>query len=123
MRSSFLGKSNMKTKVWTVEAMDYYKTPELILSDYEKGYLTAVYECLASEEAKVYFDDYPEENFWYMVVVGERTFDLGIWLSDEDNINSEQVCVVYECHPDGTGSHSTDTSIEYYLKGASNADL
>jgi hypothetical protein len=24
--------------------MDYYKTPKLILSDYEKGYLTAFYE-------------------------------------------------------------------------------
>ena len=113
----------MKTKVWTVEAMDYYKTPELILSDYEKGYLTAIYDEKASVEAKVYFEEYPEENFWYMVVVGDRTFDLGIWLSDEDDTKSEQVCVAYECHPDGTGSYSTDTSIEYYLKGVSDADL
>ena len=124
MRSSFLGKSKMKTKVWTVEAMDYYKTPELILSDYEKGYLTAIYDELASVEAKEELDDAPDSNFWYMVVVGDRTFDLGIWLTDEDDINSEQVCVVHECHDyRGDGSYSTDVSLQYYLKGASDADL
>ena len=114
----------MKTKVWTVEAMDYYKTPELILSDYEKGYLTAIYDELASVEAKEELDDAPDSNFWYMVVVGDRTFDLGIWLTDEDDINSEQVCVVHECHDyRGDGSYSTDVSLQYYLKGASDADL
>ena len=56
-----------------------------------------------------------------MQVVGERTFDLGIWLSNEDDITSEKVCVVYECHPDSTGSYSTDVSFEYYLKGVSDA--
>ena len=113
----------MKTKVWTVTAMDYYKEPELILSNYEKGYLDAVYELQAQHEAKEYHDQYPEENFWFMQVIGKRTFDLGIWLSNEDDITSEKVCVVYECHPDGTGAYSTDTSIGYYLKGVSNADL
>ena len=94
---------------------------ELILTDYEKGYLTAIYDEKASVEAKWELDDAPDVNFWYMVVVGDRTFDLGIWLTDEDDINSEQVCVVHECHPDGTGCYSTHTELQYYLKEATNA--
>ena len=96
----------------------------LVLSDYEKGYLTAIYNELASVEAKAEFEECSDQNFWYMQVVGDRTFDLGIWLTDEDDIDSEQVCVVYECHDyRGDGSYSTDVSFEYYLKGDSNADL
>ena len=96
---------------------------ELPLSDYERGYLTAIYDELASVEAKEYLDDYPEENFWYMVVVGDRTFDLGIWLSNENDTASDKVCEVYECHEtiddmgNPSGSYSTDTSLGYYLKG------
>ena len=92
---------------------------ELILTDYEKGYLTAIYNELASVEAKADFEKCPDQNFWYCQVVGDRTFDLGIWLTDEDNIDSEQVCVVYECHDyRGDGSYRTDVSFEYYLKEA-----
>ena len=93
---------------------------ELILTDYEKGYLTAIYDERASVEAKAEFEESPDQNFWYCQVVGDRTFDLGIWLSDEDDINSEQVCAVYECHNDGTGCMTTDTSFQYYLKGKNN---
>ena len=89
---------------------------ELILTDYEKGYLTAIYDERASVEAKAEFEESPDQNFWYCQVVGDRTFDLGIWLTDEDDINSEQVCAVYECHNDGTGCMTTDTSFQYYLK-------
>jgi len=95
---------------------------ELPLSDFEKGYLTAVYDELASVEAKEYIDQYPVENFWFIQVVGDRQFDLCIYLSNEDDITSDKVCVVYECHPDidgmgnHTGTYSTDTSLEYYLK-------
>ena len=89
---------------------------ELILTDYEKEYLTNIYEERASVQAKVELADAPDENFWYMVAVGDRTFDFGIWLTDEDDINSEQVCAVYECHNDGTGCMTTDTSFQYYLK-------
>ena len=90
---------------------------ELILTDYEKGYLTAIYDERASVEAQAEFEESPDQNFWYCQVVGDRTFDLGIWLSDEDDINSEQVCVVHECHDyRGDGSYSTDVSFQYYLK-------
>jgi len=95
----------------------------LVLSDYEKGYLEAVYELQAQHEAKEYHDQYPEENFWFMQVVGERTFDLGIWLSNENDTASDKVCEVYECHEtiddmgNPSGSYSTDTSLGYYLKG------
>ncbi len=97
---------------------------ELPLSDFEKGYLTAIYDELASVQAKEYLDDYPEENSWFMQVVGDRTFDLCIYLSNEDDITSDKVCVVYECYEtiDGmgnpSGSYSTDTSLGYYLKQA-----
>ena len=91
---------------------------ELILTDYEKGYLTAVYDTVASVEAKEYHKDYPEENSWFMQAVGDRTFDLCIWLTDEDDIDSEQVCVVHECYLDNTGSYTTHTERQYYLKEA-----
>ena len=97
---------------------------ELPLSDYEKGYLTAVYECLAQVEATEYLEEYPEENFWYQVVVDDRTFDLGIWLSNENNSASDKVCEVYECREIiddmgiPSGEYSTDTSLGYYLKEA-----
>ena len=95
-------------------------TGELILTDYEKGYLLSVYDLQAVYEAKEYIQEYPTENFWYMQVVGDRTFDMCIYLSDEDDIASDKVCVVYECHPDGTGCMTTDTSFQYYLRGKNN---
>jgi len=94
---------------------------ELILTDYEKGYLTAIYDEWASVEAKEYIDEYPQENSWFMQVVGDRTFDLCTYLSNEDDVNSDKVCVVYECHPDGTGCMTTHTSFQYYLKEVTNA--
>jgi len=90
----------------------------LPLSDYEKGYLTAVYDTVIEDEAKEYHDKYPEENFWSRCNVGEREFDLCVYTT------SGIVCVVYECHPDmdgmgnPTGTYSTDTTLEYYLKEA-----
>tara|TARA_R100000234_G_C4979129_1_gene169912 strand:- start:105 stop:458 length:354 start_codon:yes stop_codon:yes gene_type:complete len=99
---------------------------ELPLSDYEKGYLTAIYDTFAEPEAQRYFDDYSEENSWFMQVVDKRTFDLCTFLSDEDNINSDKVCIVYECYEiidnmgNPSGEYTTDTSLGYYLKGDSN---
>ena len=104
---------------------------ELPLSDYEKGYLTAVYDELASVEAKGYIDEYPEENFWFIQVVGDRQFDMCIYFDvqkierrsgPDPHYTEDLVCVVYECHPDiddmgnPTGTYSTDTSLEYFLK-------
>jgi len=90
---------------------------ELPLSEYEKGYLTAVYDAVVEDEAKEYHDKYPEENFWSRCNVGKREFDLCVYLLDD-----KKVCLVYECYPeiDGmgnpTGAYNTDTSLEYYLK-------
>jgi hypothetical protein len=95
---------------------------ELPLSDYEKGYLTAVYDTVVEDEAKEYHNKYPEENFWSRCNVDEREFDLCVYLSDEDDTTSDLVCLVYECHPEidgmgnATGNYSTDTSLGYYLK-------
>ena len=60
----------------------------LPLSDYEKGYLTAVYDTVVEDEAKEYHDKYPEENFWSRCNVGEREFDLCVYTT------SGIVCVV-----------------------------
>jgi hypothetical protein len=68
-------------------------------------------------------------------MVCDRHFDLCMHFDlkpdpnylDELCINEEYIkdliVLVYECHPDGTGDYSADTSIEYYLKGASNANF
>ena len=91
---------------------------ELPLSDYEKGYLTAVYDTVVEDEANEYHDKYPEENFWSRCNVGEREFDLCVYL----DCDKSKVCVVYECHPEiddmgnPTGNYTTDTTLEYFLK-------
>jgi hypothetical protein len=114
---------------------------ELPLSDYEKGYLTAFYEgYLEMQEYKcpngTWFEHLLDgENEWVGAIVGDRHFDLCMHFDlkpdpnylDELCINEEYIkdliVLVYECHPDGTGDYSADTSIEYYLKGASNANF
>ena len=92
---------------------------ELPLSDFEKGYLTAVYDTVVENEAKEYHDKYPEENFWSRCNVGKREFDFCVYLVDDNKVG-----LVYECYPeiDGmgnpTGNYTTDTTLEYFLKGA-----
>lgn len=87
---------------------------ELVLSDYEKGYLTAFYytdKTIQHDHA-----ERDENNLWYGIQVGERMFDLCIW-KDEDI-----VCVVYECFLNDHGEWSTDAvGRRWYLKGADNA--
>jgi hypothetical protein len=84
---------------------------ELVLSKYEKGFLTGFYftdpaiqkDCLNRNE----------DNDWYGVHVGERVFDLCIW-KDEDT--QSEVCVVYECFLNDNGEWSTNTSKRWFLK-------
>jgi hypothetical protein len=86
---------------------------ELVLSDYEKGYLTAFYE--TEPDIQKDHADRGEDNLWYGIQVGERMFDLCVW-KDEDI-----VCVVYECFLNDGGFWNTNTDRQWYLKEANNA--
>ena len=63
---------------------------DLVLSDYERKELISYYigTCL-----RQYRPDRDEE-LWYGLQVGDRMFDLNIWLDDQtEEIN----CTIYEC--------------------------
>ena len=84
---------------------------ELVLSDYEKGYLTAFYETDAHIQNEHSGRD--EDNDWYGVHVGERVFDLCVWKDDD---MEHEVCVVYECFLNDHGEWSTNTNKKWFLK-------
>ena len=84
---------------------------DLVLSGYEKGYLTAFYETDAHIQNEHSGRD--EDNDWYGIQVGERMFDLCVW--KEEGAESE-VCVVYECFLNDGGFWNTDTSKQWFLK-------
>ena len=86
---------------------------ELVLSDYEKGYLTAFYE--TEPDIQKDHADRGEDNLWYGIQVGERMFDLCVWKDDDI------VCVVYECFLNDGGFWNTNTDRQWYLKEANNA--
>jgi hypothetical protein len=67
---------------------------DLVLSDYERGYLTAYFY-------NVIYDSMADccDEDWFGVQVGDRMFDLNAW-ADEDT--GKFVCVVYECDWDAT---------------------
>jgi hypothetical protein len=89
---------------------------ELVLSDYEKGYLTAFYETDAHIQNEHSGRD--EDNDWYGIQFGERMFDLCIWKDDDmDN----EACVVYECFLNDNGEWNTDTSKKWFLKESKDA--
>ena len=110
---------------------------ELPLSDYEKGYLTAFYEgYLEMEDYKCPNGTWYEhlldgDNEWVGAIVGDRHFDLCIYFDMQKierrsgldpHYTEDLVVVVYECRPDidgmgnPTGTYSTDTTLEYFLK-------
>lgn len=63
---------------------------DLVLSDDERKELTHYYydKCLPE-----YCAD-KEDDLWYGIQIGDRMFDLNVWLDDQtDEIN----CTVYEC--------------------------
>ena len=89
------------------------ESDDLVLSGYEKGYLTAYYETDAHIQNEHSGRD--EDNQWYGIQVGERMFDLCVW--KEEGAESE-VCVVYECFLNDGGFWNTNTSKQWFLKEA-----
>ena len=63
---------------------------ELILSDYERRALIAHYET----ESLLEFHKEKEDDLWYGYQIGDRMFDLNIWV---DDLTGDVVCTVYEC--------------------------
>jgi len=89
--------------------MNEYTGFELLLSDYEKGYLIAFFD-------HVVLSDWSGDDSqdWYGVGIGEDMFDLNVWI-DEDT--SQIVCVVYRC-VEKDGEWTTDTSTSWFLREA-----
>lgn len=87
---------------------------ELVLSDYEKGYLTAYYDTTVFQ----HMCDVCDED-WFGIQIGERMFDLNAWADEE---TGDFVCVAYECFLNDHGEWSTDAAgRKWYLTGADNA--
>jgi len=84
---------------------------ELVLSDYEKGFLTGFYFTQPDIQKDRLKRD--EDNDWYGVHVGERVFDLCVWKDDD---MEHEVCVVYECFLNDHGEWSTNTNKKWFLK-------
>ena len=63
---------------------------DLVLSDDERKELTYYYYGTCLPE---YLDD-KEEDLWYGLQIGDRMFDLNVWL---DDLTEEVNCTVYEC--------------------------
>ena len=63
---------------------------DLVLSDDERKELTHYYydKCLPEYSAD------KEDDLWYGIQIGDRMFDLNIWL---DDLTEEINCTVYEC--------------------------
>jgi hypothetical protein len=63
---------------------------DLVLSDDERKELTYYYygTCLPA-----HLDD-KEDDLWYGIQIGDRMFDLNVWL---DDTTKEITCIVYEC--------------------------
>jgi len=103
---------------------------ELALSGYEKGFLTAHFE------AHLRFEDYRcQGNAWYEhldddmdwvgVQVGDRMFDICIWLDtsiqekypdEAPEYPQDLVAVVYECHLNDDGEYQTQTDLSWFIK-------
>ena len=63
---------------------------DLVLSNYELNRLMAYYydNCLPEYRAD------KEDDLWYGTQIGDRMFDLNVWL---DDLTEKIVCTVYEC--------------------------
>ena len=84
---------------------------KLVLSDYEKGFLTGFY--FTDPSIQKDREKRTEDNDWYGIHIDKRVFDLCIW---EDADTKSEVCVVYECFLNDHGEWSTDTSKQWFLK-------
>ena len=63
---------------------------DLVLSNDELNGLMVYYhdDCLPKYHAD------KEDDLWYGIQIGDRMFDLNIWL---DDLTEEIICTVYEC--------------------------
>jgi hypothetical protein len=99
---------------------------ELALSDYEKGFLTAHFEAhLRFEDYRsnnnAWWESLTDDNEWVGVQIGNRMFDICIWMQDNDegpNYPDDLVAVVHECTKTSDGCWQTDTSTSFFLKEA-----
>ena len=62
----------------------------LQLNDYERGYLTCMYDIVVLPDLEAGHDE-----DWMGVQIGERMFDMNVWV---DDITGNVVCTVYECY-------------------------
>jgi len=62
---------------------------DLVLTDYERGYLTAFFDHVILDLISDGTDD-----DWHGVQVGGRMFDFNTWHDDE---TGELICTIYEC--------------------------
>ena len=99
---------------------------ELPLSDYEKGFLTAYFESHLHFESykckgNAWYEHLVDENEWVGVQIGERMFDICIWLDTNDDENDPEypqdlVACVHECQKNNDGEWTTDTSTSWFLR-------
>jgi hypothetical protein len=67
----------------------------LQLNDYERRDLIAHYETDALPDFITYFTGDKEHDAWYGYQIGDRMFDLNVWL---DDTTGKVSCAVYECY-------------------------
>ena len=62
----------------------------LQLNDYERGYLSAYYDTVVLPDL-----DAGNDDDWVGVQIGNRMFDMNVWV---DDMTGNVVCTVYECY-------------------------
>jgi hypothetical protein len=91
------------------------------LSDYEKGFLTAHFEAhlrFEDYKCKDWYEHLDDDQEWVGVSIGDRMFDICIWLdpSITGKYPQDLVAVVYECDKTGDGNWTTNTDRCWFLK-------
>ena len=96
---------------------------DLVLSDFEKGFLTAHFEAhLRFEDYRcqgnAWYEHLDDEMEWVGVQVLGRMFDICIYFAEKSDPKYPQdlVAVVYECHPNADGEYQTKVNKEWFLK-------
>ena len=99
---------------------------DLVLSDFEKGFLTAHFEAhLRFEDYRcqgnAWYEHLDDEMEWVGVQVLGRMFDICIYFAEKPDPQYPQdlVAVVYGCHPDAKGEYHTNVNNQWFLKEVS----
>ena len=71
---------------------------DLVLSSRERAELLNYYNETCLDDWKQNYESNGEDDLWYDIQIGERMFDLNVWL---DDITGKLSCTVYECDWDG----------------------